>query len=297
MKKTLSLIICLVFTCFVLLNMDSISDKLANFIDNEKKVAVLKSNEYAKDYDYKFVKFSENFVPYSYQDLLDIIYTFLNNGWDIFTFYCPTEYIECTNDIQEIVDEEYLLSNINNLVHPFNSYSTIIIETSPTGEITIKIEKLYSELDINKINNGIDKILSDIITEELTDQDKILKIHDYIINNTKYDTDKKYDYSYTAIGPLSYGTAVCSGYADLMAIFLTRLGYKNFKVASETHVWNAVLINGNWLNLDLTWDDPVTVNSDVDTLLHQFYLINTEKLLEFDTLDHNFDTTVYQELK
>lgn len=297
MKKTLSLIICLLITCFVLINMDSISDKLANFIDNEKKVAISKSNEYIKEYDFKFVKHNNNFIPYSYQDLLNIIYTILNNGWDIFTFYCPNEYTECTKDIDKIGKDANLLSNINNYVHPFNSFSKIGIESSPTGEVTIIITKLYNKEDINTINAGVDEILSSIVTSELTDKDKILKIHDYIINNTKYDVEEKHNYSYTAIGPLKYGTAVCSGYADLMAIFLTRLGFRNFKVASDTHVWNAVLIDGEWLNLDLTWDDPVTVNSNTDTLLHQFYLINTDKLLEFDTIDHNFDTTIYQELR
>lgn len=297
MKKTLSLIICLLITCFVLLNMDSISNKLANFIDNEKKVAVSNSNIYTKDYEFKFVSNSNDYVPYSYQDLLNIVYSILNNGWEIFTFYCPTEYEDCINDIEKIGKDTTLLSNINNFVHPFNSFSKIGITSSATGEITIEITKLYSNDDINKINIGINQIFNNIITEDITDLDKILILHDYIINNTKYDTDKKYDYSYTAIGPLSYGTAVCSGYADLMAIILTKLGYKNFKVASETHVWNAVLIDGEWLNLDLTWDDPITINSDIDTLLHQFYLINTEKLLEFDTTDHNFDSTIYQELR
>ena len=297
MKKTLSLIICLLITCFVLLNMDSISNKLANFIDNEKKVSVATSNEYAKDYNFKFVSQSEDYIPYSYQDLLDILYSILNNGWEVFTFYCPTEYEQCANDIDKIGKDTTLLSNINNFVHPFNSFSKIAIESSPTGEITIKITKLYNDDEINKINNGVNEIINNTITDDLTDKDKILTIHDYIINNTRYDTDKKYDYSYTAIGPLSYGTAVCSGYADLMAIFLTEFGFRNFKVASETHVWNAVLIDGEWLNLDLTWDDPITANSDIDTLLHQFYLINTEKLLEFDTADHNFNTTIYQELK
>ena len=37
---------------------------------------------------------------------------------------------------------------------------------------------------------------------------------------------------------------------DLMAIFLTKFGVKNFKVASDTHVWNAVNVNGEWLTCD-----------------------------------------------
>ena len=49
-----------------------------------------------------------------------------------------------------------------------------------------------------------------------------------------------------------------------MGIFLTKMGYDNYKVATtiekdentEGHVWNAVKINGEWLHLDLTWMIP-----------------------------------------
>ena len=81
-----------------------------------------------------------------------------------------------------------------------------------------------------------------------------------------------------------------------MALVLDRLEVANFKVASSTHVWNAVLIDDEWLHLDLTWDDPVSVDHSKDTLLHKFYLINTETLEEFDINDHSFNKSVYREL-
>lgn len=296
MKKTLSLIICLVLTLLVLFNMNTLSDYLADFLESEKSFAISSSNKYAKNYDFKYVKQSEDYVPYSYQDLLDIIYSTLNNGWETFTFYCPDEYENCLKDVNKISKDSLLLSNINNYVHPFNTYSKLGIVSSNTGEVTLNVTRLYSDEDIIKINNGIDEIITTELNNEMTDEDKILKIHDYIINNTRYDINKLNDASYTALGPLFNGTAVCSGYADLMAIFLTKFGLKNFKVASDTHVWNAVLIDGEWLNIDLTWDDPITKDSDVDTLSHKFFMINKEKLLEFDTDDHKFNTTIYREL-
>lgn len=139
--------------------------------------------------------------------------------------------------------------------------------------------------------------MSNVIRKDMSDDDKLLALHDYIINNTRYDVDKKNVSSYTALGPLYSGTAVCSGYADLMAIFISNLGLKNYKVTSSTHVWNAVLINGEWLHLDLTWDDPITKDSKIDTLQHDFFLVNTKKMQEFDTNDHKFNTLVYQELR
>ena len=297
MKKIFSLIICLIISLLVLFNIDKLSDYIAEFLDNNKKVQIASPNNYYKNYDFMFVQESKEFVPYSYQDLLNIIYSTLNNGWETFTFYCPDEYENCIKDITSISKDTTLLSNINNYVHPYNNYSKIGIATNTSGEITINVTKLYSDTDIEKINHGIDQIITDNITNDLSNDDKLLIIHDYIINNTRYDINKTNDASYTALGPLFNGTAVCSGYADLMAIFLTRFNIKNFKVASDTHVWNAVYINDEWLNLDLTWDDPITKDSDVDTLQHDFFLVKTNKLLEFDTKDHKFDTTIYQELK
>jgi len=239
---------------------------------------------------------SNKYVPYSYQGLLNIIFSTLNNGWDTFTFYCPDEYTNCYEDVSKISKNTVLLSNINNFIHPYNNYSKISISNSNTGEVTIKVTKTYSEEDIKKINKGVDEIITNELTNDMSVEDKILKIHDYIINNTRYDIDKLNKDSYNAKGPLFNGKAVCSGYSDLIAIFLTKFGIKNYKVASDSHVWNVVYLNDEWLHIDLTWDDPITLNSDVDTLSHQFYMITTNKLLEYNTTDHTFDTTIYQEL-
>ena len=126
-------------------------------------------------------------------------------------------------------------------------------------------------------------------------EDKILKIHDYIINTTKYDTDNSDSKSSTAYGALINHKAVCGGYADAMALFLNKFNVPNFKIASNTHVWNAVYIDSTWLHLDLTWDDPVS-SSGEDTILHKFYLIDTPSLEKYKITDHEYDKTIYEEL-
>lgn len=294
--KKISVLISLLITLLLILNIDNISDYLADFLSEDKKVYISSSNDYTKDYDFKFVQMSNKYIPYSYQGLLNIIFSTLNNGWDTFTFYCPDEYTNCYEDVSKLSKDTTLLSNINNFVHPYNNYSKISISNSNTGEVTIKVTKTYTEEDIDKINKGVDEIITNELTNDMSVEDKILKIHDYIINNTRYDIDKLNKDSYNAKGPLFNGKAVCSGYSDLIAIFLTKFGIKNYKVASDTHVWNVVYLNDEWLHIDLTWDDPITLNSDVDTLSHQFYMITTNKLLEYNTTDHTFDTTIYQEL-
>ena len=139
----------------------------------------------------------------------------------------------------------------------------------------------------------------------MSNEDIIYAFHDYIINNSKY--DENYDkelaqgitptyHSASAIGPLFEGYAICSGYTDTMALVLDKLGIKNFKVTSDTHVWNALYINGEWLNLDLTWDDPVSEDRTQNNLLHKFFLIDTNTLESFQISDHNYNKSVYLEL-
>ena len=95
-----------------------------------------------------------------------------------------------------------------------------------------------------------------------------------------------------------------------MAIFLTNMGFSNYKIAttpdeisysSTGHIWNAVFYNNNWVHLDLTWDDPVASDGK-NYLYHTYFLINNEELEEADKgkviiEEHNFDKSIYVEMK
>lgn len=301
MKKIIKLILTLliIFGCFYYL--DEITTYISKFLGNKPKVMISNPNEYYKKIDYEFVSDSKDFIPYSKEDLYDIFYSIFNRGYDTFTFYCPEEYKECISDVQSISDESSMITHINNFVSPFNSYSNVKITCGiSSGEVNIEVTKLYSKEDIDIINKKIDEIIKSTIKDDMDDDDKVLAIHDYIINHTKYDVLKekgtsKYK-SNTAYGALIEGYAVCGGYADAMSLFLDRFNIKNYKISTDTHVWNAIYINDNWLHLDLTWDDPVLENSSQDTLLHKFYLIDTKKLEDYKITDHEYDKTIYSEL-
>ena len=78
----------------------------------------------------------------------------------------------------------------------------------------------------------------------LSNADKILKIHDYVVNRVVY-TSSGSDI-YNAYGALINGKSVCQGYADAVALFLDRFNIPNLKVSSDTHTWNLVYINNKW---------------------------------------------------
>ena len=301
LKNILTILISLIVLVALFLNFDAISEKLVSIFNSTPEVKVLPSNEYKKNDEFKLIKQVDEYIPYNYQDLLNIFYSTLNQGWTDFTFYCPVEYDNCLNDVAKISLNEELLSNINNYVHPYNSYTSIKTLYDSTGKVNILVKHLYSENEIKYIEKYADSVMSSTLKDNMSLETKIKTLHDYIINNTKYDAvrasegDSKYD-SARMTGLINEHYAICSGYADIMGVFLTKLGLSNFKVSSDSHVWNAVYLKDRWLHLDLTWDDPISTNGK-DVLQHDYFLISTNRLkvLAKDNKDHNFDSKVYKE--
>ncbi len=249
------------------------------------------------NYNFTTVKETNEFKPYNIEDIKNIYYTVLNNGWEEFTFYCPKEYENCVNDIKQIADGNEYLSLINNYVNPYNAYIKYNSLLINDNEIHLTVNKLYSNEEINEINNKVDTIFEDLkINNTNSQKDNIKKIHNYIINNTKYDdVYRKGDttVSNKANGVLSTGIALCSGYSDLFSIMLNKLNIPNFRVSNEEHIWNVVYVDNQWSHIDVTWDDDErNINN-----IYNFYLINTKELLEKDNDMHAFNIDSYLELK
>lgn len=271
------------------------------FVKTDTTVKLTSRNSYYRNYSFNFVQNTDDFSPKNKQDLYNIYYTAINAGKEKFTFYCPESYKECINDIKYLANDQVALSNINNFVHPFNSFKHIETTYDTTGKITIKAYHTYSGDDINMLKSKVQDIKNNIGSQDTDIRSLIKKYHDYIIDNTVYDSDRsdnniiKYK-SDTAYGTLLQGYSLCGGYADSMAIFLNDLGIENYKISSEHHVWNAVKIDDVWYHLDLTWDDPVTQDG-TNLIEEDFFLIDTPKLKEIETMEHSFDENVYSELK
>lgn len=271
-----------------------------HFIAKNKIVTLQNKNEYFQNQSFNFVQVTDNFSPTSMQDLLNIYYTVIDSGNSSFSFYCPEAYVNCIDDVKALANDQTTLSNINNFVHPFNGFKHIETEYDSIGKVTIRLEKTYTSDKIKAVNEKVETVYKEEVMNKSTDEDKIKAAHDYIINNSKYDKDRsdkklvQYD-SDTAYGNLIQGYGLCGGYTDSMALFLDKIGVKNFKVASDNHVWNAVLLDNVWYHLDLTWDDPVTTDGK-DILEYNFFLITTDELQTLEDAQHNFNAKVYSEL-
>ena len=272
----------------------------------QREAVEFKTNEYSKRISYDYFKIVDEFVVDSQADIINTIYTILDSGMQEYSFYCDSEYELCQYDVEKISTDSKALSILNNFVHPYNSYNKLFISSNSMGKIKITIDKLYKDDEISFINEQIGLITSTITNDNMSEVEKIKSFHDYIINNTSYDTERANEIkqniytenkymSHKANGVLINKIALCSGYTDLMAIYLNMINIKNFKIATNEHIWNAVNMNNSWLHLDLTWDDPVT-DTGQPMLLDEFFLISQAELVNAKTGQHNYEEKIYTEI-
>jgi len=303
MKKLLVTIgLLLIVIGLVITRKDYLIEVYDTYISHKPKITTLDNkNEYYRENNYLFVQNTDDFSPKNKQELINVYYTIINSGVDTFTFKCNEEYTSCVKDVKDLANDQAQLSDINNYVHPFNGFAHIETEYDSLGRVTVNIVKSYTNEKIEMINKKVDELYPQLVNENDTTYNNIKRVHDYIINNTIYDSNRSdngiinYE-SDIAYGPLFQGYAICGGYSDLMELFLIRMGVNCYKISSDDHVWNAVYYDGKWLHLDLTWDDPVSSDGR-QYLEYNYFLIDTPKLLYLETSQHTFNQNHYLELK
>lgn len=275
-------------------------EKVKDFYETKilkKEYIIAKANDYYLDSNFSYIKNYTDDVS-NKEELIDYIYYVINTGSEYADGECTKEYKNCVNDLKYIAEDEETLSIINNFVHPYNSFKTISFTYNERGKFSLIIEHIYTKEEITEINYVVNNTINTLIRKDMTNEEKIKTIHDNIINNTEYDTlktkniqDNTYK-SNTAYGVLIQGYGICSGYSDAMAIFLNALNIENYKISNSTHIWNLVHINGVWVHLDATWDDPISqFNANRDT----YFLINYDELSKLNDGTHNFNKQIYKE--
>lgn len=87
-----------------------------------------------------------------------------------------------------------------------------------------------------------------------------LYVHDAINDMTAYNTNA--EMSQSAYSALVTGHTVCAGYARAFQYVMQQLGYCSYYCTGSAdggdHAWNIIEIEGNFYNVDLTWDDSIS---------------------------------------
>lgn len=139
-------------------------------------------------------------------------------------------------------------------------------------------------------------LLGNVVAQDMPDYQKVLVIHDWIINHTRYNTANLDEAgNHLAYGALVKGSCVCMGYAESGLIIFQAAGLDTYYIGgegtnsagdTEAHAWNAVEVDGEWYLVDMTWDDPVTTDGS-DVLRYDYFLVTERQLAQ----DHAWDRT------
>lgn len=124
----------------------------------------------------------------------------------------------------------------------------------------------YATDDLANAYLKIYEVSSKITNQEMSDEEKIKAIHDWMCLNIAYDNENYLndtipDESYHVTGAMNKGMAVCNGYAETFKTFMGIQGIECSVVDGTgnggLHAWNRVKLGGEYYYIDVTWDDPV----------------------------------------
>ena len=144
--------------------------------------------------------------------------------------------------------------------------------------------------DVAAMQVKLDQLVDQANTLCQTNLEKVFYVHEWLVQNIAYDREHLSDDvqdDHNLRGALLEGTAVCDGYAKTYALTLRKLGITGVLVTSRDigHAWNMVELDGNWYQVDCTWDDPVDGSDQLGYCMHKHLLCTTEGM----NTNHNDD--------
>lgn len=167
--------------------------------------------------------------------------------------------------------------------------------SSLNNQLTITFKYSTTKGEYDKAIKNAQQVGAQLINTNMSDYQRELLIHDYIIDNTTY-----YDLgnpSRNLEGVFINKKAVCGGYSQAFYYLATYAGLDSEFVLGDgiqngnkvAHAWNTVELDGDWYQVDVTWDDPVSTNGSNKKTYAYLNLTNDEM-----KLDHMWDTNAYK---
>lgn len=144
-----------------------------------------------------------------------------------------------------------------------------------------------------EIDSYVNQCLSGI-SADASEYEKVKYVYEYLIDHNTYDLDSENNQNILSV--IENGVTVCQGYAKMTQLLLNKLGmfctlvngsaqnssiaqtdadgtiYDNSTVSREeaeesgdtwgSHVWNIVMVDGEYYNVDTTWGDASFLYTD-----------------------------------
>lgn len=153
------------------------------------------------------------------------------------------------------------------------------VKGTPIPESDERAKRLY---------DAISKIMSSYVTVEMSDLEKEVALHDYLVRHCTYSEAEEWSHEsdvFRAYGALVNGEAVCNGYAEALQLLFTCAGIPSKFVMGMAedveHAWNLVELDGKWYHVDATWDDPLPDQGE--DVIHTYVNVSDDEIATVHT--------------
>ena len=120
------------------------------------------------------------------------------------------------------------------------------------------------------------QVAQSITTPQMTNEEKIRAVHDWMCNYANYDQSTSFA-SHTLPGFIYNHVAYCDGYAYTFEYFMYVLDIPCEIVTGGNHAWNRVNLGGCWYYIDVCWDDPICTNGG-DAVRYDYYMLTEDQM-------------------
>lgn len=146
----------------------------------------------------------------------------------------------------------------------------------------------------NQLDSAIDKFINSVITDDMTEFEKELAIHDELVKQVNYYNYESIDtiptIKHTAYGALVQNEAVCDGYSKAFKLLLDKVGIDNIIISGSTeqaaHAWNIVNIGDEYYHVDATSDKLSDTEKHV---IHTYFNLNDKEIANTHIIDNNYN--------
>lgn len=203
-----------------------------------------------------------------------------NSIQDISSLELP--YMTCYNIMEDVKKTEGFLA-----YQCYKGYNLLTVDLMETKENVPYLSKFHlsqTDTEFKQRYETVQKIIADVqknIDAKMTDLDKLLLFHEYVVANIYYNNTNT-DSVHLGGTTLAQGYGVCEGYAYALMVFLKAENIPCEEVAGGAHSWVAVKLDDEWYHVDPTWDD--TCSAAYGT--HYFLLRNDDELYTTLTKKH-----------
>ena len=147
---------------------------------------------------------------------------------------------------------------------------------------SVVMTPIYSSKEIQDCEKSIENAKAKIngkITSNTTEEEKILIVAEYLVRNTVYEIDNRYNQN--AASALCFGKAQCSGISKAFKLLMDYLGIYCISISGDAideqgnagpHAWNIVKIGDNYYHVDVTFMLGANMNKNQPIIkIYLFY--------------------------